>query len=197
MCALCRVGATGYDAAYSYGAYEGTLRELIHLLKFRRIETLAAPLGHWLAQALPRERGYDAIVPVPLHWTRWLTRRFNQSELLAREVSRRTGIPLRLWLQRVKRTPQQAGLTAAKRRRNVAGAFRACVPGSKLAGSRVLLVDDVLTTGATLNAAAWALKRAGAKRITVLTVARADRRLVAVSNSVLDVYDSNLAGVRG
>lgn len=177
QCGLCRRGLTGFDAAYTFGSYEGELRQLIHLFKYGRIQTLARPLGKLLLIALPREKSFDLIVPMPLHWTKRWQRGFNQSELLAREVSRRWNVPLRRLVRRIRFTAAQAGLTNAKRRDNVAGAFRA---RNAAAGKRVLLIDDVMTTGATAGACALALKRAGAAHVTLLTLARVDRRLIAV-----------------
>ena len=175
-CALCRLGVSGFDAAYSFGAYEGELRELIHLFKYGRVQTLAQPLGRLLGLALPREEMFDAIVPVPLHWWKRWQRGFNQSELLANQIARRTNVPVRKCVRRVKYTNAQAGLTNAKRRENVSQAFR---PKGEhaLDGLRVLLVDDVMTTGATAASCARALKRAGARYVALLTVARVDRRL--------------------
>jgi ComF family protein len=112
---------------------------------------------------------------VPLHWRRRLQRGFNQSALLAGAVARRYGIPVRSALRRTRATPTQAGLTHAGRRSNVAGAFRVARPET-VAGRRVLLVDDVMTTGATASACAAALKRAGARYVALLTLARVDRR---------------------
>jgi predicted amidophosphoribosyltransferase len=204
-CALCRLGLSGYDAVYSYGSYEGGLRKLIHAFKFEKVHTLARPLGNLLARALPREQRFDAVVPMPLYWRRRWTRGFNQSELLAREIARRWNVPVVKAIRRVKSTPPQAGLTNAKRRANVAGAFstasatasilrsavrrvqtivlprarrriRKFLRPHRLDGARVLLIDDVLTTGATAAACARALKRAGAAHVTLLTVARTDRR---------------------
>ncbi len=172
-CALCRSGARGFDAAYSYGPYEGALRELIHLLKYSRIRTLAGPLGERLSIALPRDEQFDAIVPTPLHWWRRWRRGFNQSHLLAKELSRRTGIPVLRAVRRIRDTASQAGLSHSARRRNVAAAFRA---RQSLEGRRVLLVDDVMTTGATASACARALKEAGARYVALLALARADRR---------------------
>lgn len=176
-CALCRSGLRGFDAAYCYGSYEDTLRELIHLFKYSRIATLAKPLTGYLAGALPRDERLDAIVPVPLHWWRRWQRGFNQSELLARGLSARTGLPVVDALRRARSTAAQAGLSNQGRRRNVARAFEARRAAARVAGKRVLLIDDVLTTGATASACALALKRAGAERVSVLTVARADRRM--------------------
>jgi ComF family protein len=175
-CGLCRRGLLGFDAAYSFGFYEGELRELIHLFKYERVETLAKPLGRLLSIALPRQQSFDAIVPMPLHWRKRWQRGFNQSALLAREVSRRTHVPVNHALRRVRNTAAQAGLTNTKRRLNVSGAFRA-KNRADLRGRQVLLVDDVMTTGATASSCARVLKRAGASQVTLLTLARADRRM--------------------
>jgi ComF family protein len=174
-CALCRSGLRGFDAAYSFGAYEGVLRELIHLYKYGRVKTLAWPLSGLLAQALPRDEAFDAAVPVPLYWRRRLQRGFNQAELLARGLSRRTGIPVVRALGRRRPTPAQAGLSNSARRQNVSQAFRA----RNVQGKRILLIDDVMTTGATAASCAAALKQAGARRVSLLTVARVDRRMEA------------------
>jgi ComF family protein len=175
-CALCRGGLRGFDAAYCFGAYEGELRKLIHLYKYGRIKTLARPLGDLLAAALPRDREFDAVVPVPLHWRRQWQRGFNQSELLARAIARRTGVPVVKALRRVQATVAQASLSNTSRRRNVAAAFR-CKRPLLVEGKRILLIDDVMTTGATAASCAQALKRAGARKVTLLTVARVDRRM--------------------
>jgi ComF family protein len=174
-CALCRSGLRGFDAAYSFGAYEGVLRELIHLFKYGKVRTLARPLGALLARALPRDEAFDAVVPVPLYWRRRMGRGFNQSELLARELSRRTGIPVANALRRLRPTPAQAGLSNSARRQNMSRAFRA----RSVQDKRILLIDDVMTTGATAASCAAALKQAGARRVALLTVARVDRRMEA------------------
>ncbi|MGA2183693.1 MAG: ComF family protein [Bryobacteraceae bacterium] len=174
-CALCRLGLNGFDAAYTFGAFEAELRELIHVFKYGRVKTLARPLGRFLAIALPRAERFDVVVPMPLHWMRRWTRGFNQSELLAREIARRASVPVRNLVRRAKATTPQAGLTNAKRRANVSGAFRVRRP-ERVRGLRILLVDDVMTTGATASACARTLKQAGAARVTLLTVARVDRR---------------------
>jgi ComF family protein len=178
LCGLCRRELTGFDAAYSFGSYENELRQLIHVFKYGGVQTLARPLGKLLMTALPRERNFDVIVPMPLHWTKRWTRGFNQAELLARELSRFAHVPLRRLVRRVRVTSVQAGLTAAKRRANVASAFRA---NGAVRGKKILLVDDVMTTGATGGACALALKKAGAAHVTLLTLARVDRRLASVT----------------
>jgi len=174
-CALCRSGFRGFDAAYSYGFYESYLRRLIHLFKYSGIKPLARPLGEFLAAALPGSEDFDVITAVPLHWRRRWQRSFNQSELLARALTRRVGKPTGNFLRRVRATSTQAGLSNSARRRNVAGAF-VCTRPKSVSGRRILLIDDVMTTGSTAASCALALKRAGAKRVVLLTVARVDRR---------------------
>jgi len=183
-CALCRLGLNGFDAAYCFGVFEAELRELIHVFKYGGVETVAQPLGRFLALALPREEQFDAVIPMPLHWMRRWSRGFNQSELLAREIGRRASVPVHNMVRRVKATTPQAGLTNAKRRANVSGAFRVR-RGAKLRGLRVLLVDDVMTTGATASACARVLKQAGAARVVLLTVARVDRRMNVETEKLL------------
>jgi ComF family protein len=172
-CALCRNGLRGFDAAFCYGPYGGVLRRLIHLFKYQKVRSLERPLADFLLRALPRDARFDAIVPVPLHWRRRWRRGFNQCELLAREVARRTGIPVSKALRRRSAGKAQAGLTLAARRHNVTSTSFSASSG--VTGQSVLLVDDVLTTGSTATACALPLKKAGAVRVSVLTVARADR----------------------
>ncbi|HXE63369.1 MAG TPA: phosphoribosyltransferase family protein [Bryobacteraceae bacterium] len=175
VCALCRSGLSRLDRASSFGYYEGTLRKLIHLFKYSRMTPLTSRLSRYLERALPVDDRYDAIVAVPLHWKRRWRRGFNQAELLAKQISKRRRMPLMKALRRVRPTANQSGLTSAARRRNIAGAFQP-KPGTDLRGKRVLLIDDVFTTGATASACAAALKRAGAASVSLLTLARADRR---------------------
>ena len=179
-CALCRAGLRGFDAAYCFGPYEGTLRELIHLYKYRQVQTLARPLAEFLLSALPLDEHFDAVIPVPLHWRRRWQRGFNQSDLLARAIARRRGIPVVRALGRRKFTKTQAGLSNTERRKNVAAAFRHRRAGKTLTGQRVLLIDDVMTTGSTAAACARVLKQAGATRVVLATVARVDRRFDSV-----------------
>jgi ComF family protein len=178
-CALCRFSLRGFDVAYCFGAYEGVLRQLIHIYKYGKVRTLAHPLADLLMRALARDERFDLVTAVPLHWRRRWQRGFNQAELLAREIARRSGIPFGRTLRRLRATAAQAGLSNTARRRNVAAAF-ACtrIPRAvALEGRRVLLVDDVMTTGSTAAACARALKSAGAARVSLLTVARVDRRM--------------------
>ena len=173
---MCRTGLRGFDSAYCFGSYEGTLRELIHLYKYGRIQTLSRPLADLLAAALPLDERFDAVTPVPLHWRKQWQRGFNQSELLARDIARRRGIPVVRALRRARSTQTQAGLSNTERRKNVAAAFQCRTAARTLAGARVLLIDDVMTTGSTAAACARALKQASVARVVLLTVARVDRR---------------------
>jgi len=182
-CGLCRHGLNGFDRVFSYGEYDGTLRKLIHLFKYNGFKPLAATFGRLLLQVLPREQKFDMIVPMPLHWRRAWNRGFNQAELLARAVSKRIGSPTVNALRRNRATKEQAGLTTPQRRENVSGVFQ-LRRRQHVEGMHVLLVDDVLTTGASASAAALALKRAGARRVTILTLARVDRRRSSLARQV-------------
>ena len=174
-CARCRRRPPAVAIARAAGEYEGALRDVIHAFKYEGRRGLAAPLGR-LAAAEGRDvlRGAHCVVPVPLHPLRRLQRGFNQAEDLAREL----GLPVANLLWRPRMTPPQTGLGAWARRRNVRGAF-ALSPfltsrrRSALAGRTVVLVDDVRTTGATLNACANVLLEAGVGEVRALTVARA------------------------
>ena len=175
QCALCRSGLRGFDAAYCFGSYDGKLRDLIHLFKYRRMKPLAGSLEKLMAAALPRDLQFDAIVSVPMHWRKRFARGFNQADLLARGIAHRCGIPVIQSLVRRKSTQVQAGLSHAQRRLNVSSAF-SIRRNATLTGLRILLIDDVMTTGATGSACAFLLKRGGAKSVTLLTLARVDRR---------------------
>lgn len=155
--------------------YDEIARTLIHALKYQDRIDLAPPLGRWMARAgheLLAEA--DLIVPVPLHWRRGFLRRFNQSGALAAAIGSNSGVAVSTRaLKRIRPTAQQVGLSRSERARNVQGAFR--VPpdeAATVAGRRILLIDDVLTTGATLDACARALLRARARDVDVLTFAR-------------------------
>ncbi len=182
LCRLCAAGVTAFGGAWSCGVYDGRLRELIHLFKYGRMMPLGRVLGRMMARAYPRDQQFDALVPVPSHWRRRFWRGFDQAELLARELSRRTGIPVRRLLRRRRHTRAQAGLSRRERRQNIRGCFEAARPG-EVRGLRLLLIDDVLTTGATANAAAAALREAGAAHVGVFTLARADRSAQALAGA--------------
>ena len=174
-CRHCRSSAPPFDAAYSFGIYRGDLRRLIHLLKYERMLPLAQPLADRMTAVLARFGPLDLLAPVPLHWSRRWHRGFNQSSLLAKHLAARNNLAFQpRALRRVRRTRTQAGLSDVERRENVRGAF-AAVHVRDIVGRRILLVDDVMTTGATLGAAASALKAAGASFVGALTVARAER----------------------
>jgi ComF family protein len=175
LCSVCRESLTNFDTAYSFGSYEGPLRKLIHLFKYAKVESLAAPLSRFMICALPIDRQFDSILAMPMHWRKRWERGFNQAELLARPIARRYGLKLKTNLQRARYTKAQAGLSETERLENLRGSFCVKRP-EELRNKRVLLIDDVLTTGATLRAASAALKRAGARHITALTLARVDHR---------------------
>lgn len=174
LCAICREGMVSFDSAYSYGSYDDTLRDSIHLFKYARIETLPNPLGTLMVNVIPRDEQFDVDQPMPMHWMKRWDRGLSQAELLAKPVARRCGVGLSHSLVRRKRGKSQAGLDYSERLANLKSAFR-FAPPQPMAGKRVLLIDDVYTTGATLRAAAAALKVAGARRVSVLTLARVDR----------------------
>jgi ComF family protein len=176
LCTVCREGLANFDSAYSFGSYEGPLQQLIHLLKYAKVESLAGPLGKLLMQALPLDVNFDLIIAMPLHWRKRWERGFNQAELLAEPVARRHGLRLATNLRRARYTKSQAGLSESARRENLRGSFRVHRP-EQLAGKRVLMIDDVFTTGATLRAAAAVLKSAGAAHVSALTLARVDRAI--------------------
>lgn len=177
-CADCRERPLK-SVACIHGAavYEGSIAEAIKMLKFHDKPRLARPLGELLrahAERWLNPADYDVIVPVPLHRVRQRARGYNQSVLLAREVSPAfPGLPLAEDLRRIRPTRTQSKLAGARRRDNLKGAF--AVEGDAMAGKRVLLVDDVVTSGGTVEECAKALLRAGAARVEVLAVALAAR----------------------
>lgn len=167
-----------FDRCRAVAVFDDLSRTLVHGLKYRDRLELAGWMGQWMSRAGSELVGEaDLIVPVPLHARRLWWRRSNQSALLAAEVARRTGRRLEpLLLRRIRPTEQQVGLTADQRDRNVRGAFRVAEGGKAvISGRRVLLVDDVYTTGATVKAASRALLRAGAVAVDVLVFARVVR----------------------
>lgn len=172
LCDTCRDIPSHLDAIFSAAVFTYPLRDAIHDLKYNNGRALAAPLGQHMAAAW-RARGLaaDLIAPVPLHPDRQAERGYNQSVLLARVLAAEVSVPLdeRL-LVRQRATAHQVGLGRADRTKNVAGAFMC---QGNAAGKHVMVVDDVATTGATLEACAAALRAAGASTVTAFTLARA------------------------
>src|SRR5581483_2345322 len=164
-----------YNRARAAVRFDEISRALVHALKYGDRLDLAPMMGRWVASA-GREllAESDALVPVPLHWRRLWARRFNQSAMLAARISAETGVPVAAGaLKRVKATVQQVGLSRTERASNIQGAFK--VPDSgkaAVAGRRLVLIDDVLTSGATVEGCARALNRAGAANVDVLVFAR-------------------------
>lgn len=165
-----------YDRARAAARYSAAMRELVQSFKYRDRHEGLPLFGRWLAKA-GAELLSDAelLVPVPLYRSRLWSRRFNQSAMLAQSVGRIARLPVELFaLKRVRATASQVGLSVKQRRRNVAGAFRVeARRADRVRGKRIIVVDDVITTGATVEACARALKRAGAARVDVLALARA------------------------
>jgi ComF family protein len=163
-----------YDRARAACAYSGVARDLVHAFKYAdRLEMLALFVRWMTAAGRDLLADADVLVPVPLHPLRLLRRRFNQSSMLALRLGRIQGIKVCQGLQRVRRTRQQVGLNSAERRNNVADAFRLSRAGQQaISGRHVVLVDDIITTGATVDACAQVLRAGGAMRVDVLAIAR-------------------------
>jgi ComF family protein len=172
LCGACRAAPPAFDAVRAAGLMGGPLADAIHAFKYRGRPALARPLGAWLAARVPLEPG-AVVVSVPLARGRRRERGYDQAALLADGVARGAGgrKRLRAALRRVREAPPQVGRTREERARNVAGAFEA---SAAVSGRDVVLVDDVVTTGATADAAAAALRRAGARSIVVVALARAE-----------------------
>jgi ComF family protein len=196
LCTVCRESLANFNAAYSFGTYEGRLRTLIHLFKYAKVESLALPLSRLLLRAMPSDERFDLVIAMPMHWRKRWERGFNQAELLAKPVAKRCRLRLSTNLRRKRYTKAQAGLTEIQRRDNLKDSF--CVRNAQqIAGKRILLIDDVFTTGATLRSAAAALKRAGAAHVTALTLARVDQRsshLMNVSLPGRSAQEAQFAG---
>jgi ComF family protein len=176
-CRRCRDRPPAYDRLLARWRYEAPLDAVVAALKFRRLDYLGRHLGAALAEAFAGDlAGLDLVVPVPLHWSRRLARGYNQAERIARPLADRLGLPLVPALRRSRATPAQSILNRSARLTNIAGAFACSRSGDALAGRRVLLVDDVATTGATLDAAAHALKRAGAAMVVAVVAGRTPGR---------------------
>jgi ComF family protein len=164
-----------YGRARAAVRYDDVARKLVHALKYQDRTDLAPTMGRWMARAGAQLLdGADMLIPVPLHWRRAWGRRYNQSGALARVIERQSGVKLRTdLLQRLRATEQQVGLSRVQRASNVQGAFGVSAAGkAELQGRRVVLIDDVLTSGATLDACARALLRAKVAEVDVLVFAR-------------------------
>lgn len=172
-CSACRLSPPLFDQALSIGYFEGSLREAIHQFKYRPCRSLGGPLGQWMAENIRLLSGIDIVMPVPLHTKRLRQRGFNQALLLAHRMSETHRLPFSCDnLLRVRPTRPQVELTGEERIKNVAGAFALQTPDA-VSEKKVLLIDDVFTTGATMNECADVLKSAGAAQVTALTLARA------------------------
>lgn len=174
-CPRCRRRPSAIDRAAAIGPYDGALRDIIHALKYEGRRSLARPLGHLMAARDPSLlAGVDGVVPVPLHPRRRRARGFNQATDLARAL----GCPVIDALVRIRSTPSQTDLPASQRHRNVRGAFRlrrsiwSGAARRTISGRILVLVDDVSTTGATLESCALVLKASGAREVRALTAAR-------------------------
>lgn len=203
LCRACRLAPPPFARAVAYGLYRGRLKDAIHALKYDRLRPAARGLGSMLAAAIaqlaPEAPEGLLVIPVPLHKKKQAHRGFNQARALAQEAlaclrKSHPQWPLTLAaaaLVRMRTTESQAGLTPRQRRLNVRAAFR--VPeGARVAKKNVLVIDDIMTTGATARAAALALKKAGAATVWVATLARARREGYTVNTEA--TVASGLAG---
>jgi len=180
-CGLCQLTHPPFEKLVAYGSYDGGLRDLIHLLKYQQVRPAAAVLGRMLMEAIAGLEGEFpaagvSVVPVPLHEKKQRQRGFNQSELIARAALKNLARPDRFRLlpaalARTRETASEIGLTRHQRRENLRGAFKV-VDAHAVIDREILLVDDVFTTGTTASECSRLLRRAGAKKVSVVTVAR-------------------------
>jgi len=170
-CGDCRESPPAFSFAVTPFAYEGALAKAIHAFKYRKRSRLATPLAHLFIEDLSPLQ-IDTVMAIPLHHTRLREREFNQSLLLAKEVSRLLAIPLRIDdLRRIRETPPQVGLSKKARKKNIHRAFALQRP-EFIQNKRILLIDDVYTTGTTLREGARTLIQSGAKNVVVAALAR-------------------------
>jgi ComF family protein len=177
-CEWCRPKKFRFDAARAAVQHDGPTRRAVIRFKYHRIPSLGGPLAALMTRALDRApelfedlRGADVIVPVPLHWRRLAWRGFNQADQLARPVAAALGIPVAPSLKRIRNNRPQSRLTNKQRVENVKGIF-ALDPRFPVDGKKVILLDDVMTTGSTVNECARVLKKSGAKKVYVFTMSR-------------------------
>jgi competence protein ComFC len=174
LCGDCTLQLPAFSGARAFGYYTGELSRLIQAFKFhgrRNLVGLLTPLLVGTFFENWNRRDFDLVVPVPLHSKRRRKRGYNQSELLARSLARQIALPCVPCLVRTRATIPQVGLSDSQRKENVRKAFR-CRHSGRISKQRILLIDDVMTTGATVSSAAQALVEEGAQRVSVLTVAR-------------------------
>jgi len=203
-CEKCAIESPSFERAVNYGAYTGTLRELIHLLKYERVRAVASLLGRLTSAAcLQLEGDIDIeellLVPVPTHKARMRSRGFNQAELIARaaqrgiaeSIGRRVTLDVTTLL-RVRFAESQVALSSEERRKQIRGSFKV-TSKDRVKDREILLVDDVLTTGATASECAHELRQAGARRVWVVTPARALGRDAknSLQESIGHVFESN------
>jgi len=202
QCRVCRLAPPPFVRAVSYGPYQGRMRDAIHALKYDHLRPAAGPLGVFLAEAIGQLAGVAPaemlVVPVPLHRSKQALRGFNQARTLAVVALKVLARQYPNWrltlasstLMRLRPTETQAGLTPRQRRLNVRGAFSVSDPKA-IAQKHVLLIDDILTTGATARAAARVLLAAGAASVWVATLARARRVNGDAAVSIHEEQDIN------
>lgn len=208
LCGLCQRSHPPFEKAVAYGSYDAGLRDLIHLLKFQQVRPAADVLGRMLGEAIVRMEsvlpdGPFTVIPVPLHRKKLAQRGFNQSELIARGALKHISATARYKLlagvlQRTRETESQIGLTRHQRRENLRGAFSISARDVvQVADREILLVDDVFTTGTTASECARVLRKAGARRVWVATVARTLKTSVAtvLADEEINTADTAALGV--
>jgi ComF family protein len=209
LCRACRMAPPPFQKAVAYGLYDGGMREAIHALKYNRMHPAARVLGQMLAQAIAKLAGEAPaemlVVPVPLYRSKYAQRGFNQARALAEEAVKTLRKTHPTWqlklapatLLRLRSTESQAGLTPRERRQNVRGAFSVAGNG-RVTAKHILLIDDILTTGATARAAAQAMVKAGAESVWVATLARARRHgapdVERIDADAGDGYEEDVTG---
>jgi len=175
-CRACPTPLPRFASVTRLGPYTAPLRRVVQALKYHRVETMCARLGEMLAMALDARHEadqFDMALPVPMHWRRRLVRGCDHARMLARAVGRQLDLPVGAELARIRHTPPQVHLPRTRRLANIHGAFAVTRPAD-IAGARILLVDDVTTTGATANEASRTVLRAGASSVHLAVVAKAE-----------------------